>query len=462
MSYDVLVIGGGIAGLTAAWRLQSAGARVRVLEAAARVGGVLQTERFHDYLVERGPNSISKSTAALDALIDACGLREAVLLPTGDAKARFIYAKQQLYRVPLDPVALLRSRLFSWRGKLRILREPWIPRDGNGHESVADFVRRRLGPEMLQYAISPMVAGIFAGDPEQLELGSAFPIMAELEAQYGSLIRAAIKRRSGMSRQIITFRDGMQMLTDTVAARLGDAITTSARVRAITLTAHAARRYTVAYQYAGREHAIAADAIVLATPAASAAALLESHAPTVAGLLRAIPYAPVAVLHAAYRSVDCPRALEGFGCLLARDPQRHILGMLYSSSLFPNRAPVGTCLFTSFIGGMREPAAVDASDTALQQWFQQDVAAIYGITHAPAHFNVVRHASAIPQYTIGHHDRIAAIHAGLTALPGVHLTGNYVGGVSVGDTVAHATTVAERLVSPDRQSHHAAEALKMY
>lgn len=449
---DVLVVGAGISGLTAACRLHELGCRVVVLEAAAHTGGAIGTVRDQGALYERGPNSILETNPHIGELIDRLGIRNQRIDTSPISARRFVVRKGRLVPLPTSLPAFIGTPLFSVPAKLRLLREPFIPSaSANLEESVADFVVRRLGREFLDYAIEPFVAGIYAGDPRQLSVAAAFPKLHALEQRYGSLIRGQIggarerAKRNEKSRAVATsfsFVHGLQTLTDALTARAG-AVRTETRATRIRPASQGGITVTVQGKASTAE--LRARAVILGVPAEQAAALVRDFAPSSASALTAIPYAPVASVASVYRRADVAHPLDGFGFLAPRVEQRRILGTLFSSSMFEGRARQDEVLLTTFLGGQREPAFPALPDTEMVQLVDEELRALLGARSAPVSATVTRWPRAIPQYTIGHLERIREAVKAESALPGLFLCASYRGGVAVGDCIESAFRTAERV-----------------
>ena len=445
---DVIVIGGGISGLAAAWALQRRGVSVMLLEAAARAGGTIGSAREQDCLFEAGPNSTLETTPLIGSLLDELGIIGERIYANPEARNRYILRNSRLIALPLSPFAFFSTPLFSAGAKLRLLREPFVSRGAaDAEESVAAFVRRRLGGELLDYAINPFVAGVYAGDPETLSVRAAFPRLHELEQKYGSLIRGQVLgarerarnlEQSKHSAAMLSFKRGMQTLPDAIASRLAR-VEFNAEAVAV---APENGGFTVTASGANGPHDLHAHAVVLATPAAAAAKLVAPFAPQAAGALAAIPYPPVAVAISGYRRSAIAHALDGFGFLVPQRERRQILGTIFSSTLFDQRAPPEVALLTTFIGGMRQPDLAQLEPDEIADIAQAELAALLG---APAHaefVRVTRWPRAIPQYTLGHLDRIAQIERAERDIPGLFFCANYRGGIALGDCIKSADRVA--------------------
>lgn len=446
---DVIVVGGGISGLACAWGLQQRGLDVIVLEAEKRAGGTIGTTRSGEYLFESGPNSTLDTTPLLRRLLDEAGIAHERVDASTAARNRYVVRDGRLLALPLAPSALLSTALFSRRAKLRLFAELLVARGpSQGDESVAAFVRRRLGGEFLDYAVDPFVAGVYAGDPELLSVRAAFPRLHELEQKHGSLLagqllgaraRARDPEQSKRTATMFAFRDGMQTLTDALARRLAH-VELTCEVVGIAC-GNGRQRVTVRTHGASRE--FESRAVVLAVPAYVAAGLVASFAPGAGEALAAIPYSPIAVVVSGYRSGALAHPLDGFGVLVPRRERRNMLGAIFSSTLFAHRAPRDHALLTTFVGGARQPHLAGLDDDALAALVHAEHSILLG-ARAPADFvRVKRWPRAIPQYTLGHLGRIAAIGEAERSMPGLFFCANYRGGVSVGDCVKSAAHTAE-------------------
>lgn len=453
---DFAILGGGISGLATAWFLQERGHSVQVFEKNARVGGCIGSNDENDFLVERGPNSTLENNSAIGDLIESVGLQRQLREANPQAKRRYVMKHRELIALPGSPPAFLATRLFSPLAKLRLLAEPFIGRAKCGHrqiceESIADFVRRRLGNEFLDWAIDPFVSGVYAGDPERLSVQAATRKIYALEQEYRSLIVGAVRRklagrRSGPAPagRLVGFADGMQTLPDAIAAALGsERVATGAAVEQLTRTEQG-WRLTIP----GRQP-VDARQVVLSLPADSAAALLQPLSPHLANELEAIEYAPVASVALGFRREQVSHPLDGFGFLVPRREQLQTLGSLFSSTLFPGRAPKDHVLTTSFIGGARNPRVLGQHQDALVTQVLKDIGPVLGVSGAPVFQQITIWERAIPQYTIGYNARLTRVRHALGQLGNIHARANWLDGISVADCIGNAREFARSVDDPN-------------
>jgi oxygen-dependent protoporphyrinogen oxidase len=446
-----LVIGAGISGLSCAYALKKSGQNVVVLEAGARPGGVIQSSEERGYLVELGPQSFG-ATGAFGDLLQELGLNDQVLEAPA-AAARYVWTGERLVSVPMTLPAFLASDLLSWKSKCRVFFEPFgttCPPEGD--ESVAAFTRRKFSDELFERLVDPFVSGIYAGDAEQISLRAAFPKVYEAEKSTGSVMRGMIKLRqkSGAGRavssrrrsRLITFRSGNETLVRALADRLGRALCCHTAVEKI---AKAGDGYLAEARRNGASEQISCARLVIATPAGTAAGLLEGLAPEVSVSLAGIAYAPLAVVSLGYRREQIPHGLAGFGFLAPRSSGLRALGTVWNSSLFPDRAPQGQVLLTTFVGGASDPSIVALSPQELSEIVRRDLATVLGVTGPPAMQRVTQYTQAIPQYNLGHTERLEKARHALRAVPGLWVVGNYWKGPAVGACFENSLAVAEQV-----------------
>jgi protoporphyrinogen/coproporphyrinogen III oxidase len=435
-----VVIGGGIAGLTVARARQRAGVETLLLERGPEPGGVIRSVRRDGFLLETGPNTVRPTPELLDLVAELALGSE--LLVSDPRLPRYVDFRGRLYPLPTSPLALITTRLLSLSGKLGILAEPLRRRPAPPEESVRDFFTRRFGPEVADRVVAPFISGIFAGDASRLSAPGAFPALTRWEREAGSVLLGAIRgtraSRGGTSRArvrgLLSFREGLSTLPRAMARSLGNAFRAGAAVDRI---GPAAGRFAVR----DARGEIEADEVILAAPAADAANLVRPFAPEAAAALDSIEHPPLAVLHLAWPLAALRRPLAGFGHLVVPDASRRILGAVWSSGLFPGRAPEGQALLTVFLGGVRDPETPRLPDGRLVDLAVRDLEAEGLVRGAPSLLLATRWERSIPQYTNGHASRMEALARAETRWPGLKFAGNYRGGISVGDVVKAARAV---------------------
>lgn len=449
---DAIVIGAGISGLTVAHGLKKRGRTVTILEAGSRAGGVIGTRQRDGALFELGPNSTLDTTPSIAKLLHDLNLGGERVDADAVTATRFVVRGGKLVALPASPGAFFTTSAFTLGAKLRLLREPFVATGPPGvDESIAAFVRRRLGSEFLDYAVDPFVAGVYAGDPERMSVAAAFPRLHALEQRYGSLIRGQLvgareRRRNpemaANAAPTFSFRHGMQTLTDALANALTP-IDFELTVRRV------ARDVDGAFVVEGQRHdqrlVFRARTVVLCAPARAAAAMVTDVAADAAAALASIEYAPIVVVAGAYRRVDVAHSLAGFGFLVPTKERRAILGCLFSSSMFDGRAPEDAVLLTAFAGGKRNPEIAAVPDGVVASAVHDELADLVGAAQRPQWQEVVRWPQAIPQYDLGHIARLRHIDAAEAAVPGLYFCASYRGGVAVGNRVKCGDTTAAQI-----------------
>ena len=455
----IVVIGGGLTGLAAAHRLASRGVEVVLFEAKSRLGGAIWTEKRDGFLLEGGADSfITNKPAGLD-LCRELGLTDR-LIGTDTARRRsFVVRKGRLLPVPEGFVMMAPSRLLplmmspilSVKGKLRLLLERFIPRKSDdSDESLGAFVKRRLGREALDRLVQPLVGGIYTADPNDLSLAATLPQFAKMERDHGSLIRAAgLQRREDKSASgaryglFASLRDGMGTLTETLAASLPRGV---ARVNSPV-------RRIVRPDPAGPWRVepldgppVDASAVLLATEAHASARLVDVFDPELAVQLRSIPYASSIVVNVGYRRDAIAHPLDGFGAVVPQGENRSILAVSFTSVKFEGRAPEGSVLMRVFVGGATQPELFDEDDSAIAELVRRELGDLLGVTGEPLVMEIMRHPRGMPQYTLGHLDRVAAIRERQAGHPGLGLAGNAFSGVGIPDCIRSGREQADLLI----------------
>lgn len=413
---------------------------------------MIQSVASDGCLFELGPQSFS-STSALDELCSDLGL-DAQRVEAPHGLPRFVLVDGKLLAVPMSPAAFLSSSLLDWKTKFAILTEVLrTTHPPEPDESIAAFTRRKFSHQLLDRLAGPFVSGIYAGDPEQISLRAAFPKVYEAERSAGSVVRDMFKttknpqaavavsrprRRPGL----ISFKKGNESLISALAAKLVSSLRCNA---AVTSLARTECEFTLGIESNGIREELRCDRLVLATPTKAAADLLRTLSPGTASSLSEMSYAPVAVVSLGYRRDQVDNPLAGFGFLIPRSAGLRTLGTVWNSSLFPQHAPDGHVLLSSFIGGATDPAAFNLSDEELSATVHKENARILGISGAPAMLRISKIERAIPQYNLGHTKRLQTIRDAVGTLPGLWLTGNYWDGPAVGSCIEHGIKIAERI-----------------
>jgi len=492
----IVIIGGGITGLAAAHRLLERTRELRkqvqvtLIEASSRVGGIVQTRERDGFLLERGPDSfLSEKPQALE-LSRRLGLESRLIETNENHRRSFIVRKGRLLPVPegfhlLAPGSLwpfITSGIFSWQGKARMAMDLLLPRgrvngaaDGNtdnsGDESLADFVRRRLGREALERMAQPMVGGIYTADPEQLSLRATMPRFLEMEREHRSLIRALRKQgipsvgeeaksaTSGARYSLfLSFDRGMQVLTDKLEERIleyktqiasgGSPPQVSIRVNTTveSLTLEGGDESPRWILKTGRNETLTADAVCLALPGHASARLLRTVDAQLASGLDGISYASSATINLAFKRADIPHPLDGFGFVVPFIEKRSLIACTFSSIKFAGRAPDGYALLRAFVGGALQPDMLDLPEADLISRVRDDLRDLLGIERPPVFSELTKWELSMPQYHVGHLEKVQRIEQRVALLPNITLAGNAYSGLGIPDCIRSGETAADQLI----------------
>lgn len=450
---DVLIIGGGITGLAAAYRLQSLlpGRSLVLAEAQPRLGGLIVTDRAGGFVVEGGPDSFLAGKPRGLGLCEELGLADRLEGPDPANRRTFVLSQGRLHPLPeglsglvparLEP--LLASDLFSSEGKARLQQESNVPpEDGNADETLGAFVTRRFGREVYENLIEPLMAGIYAGDGDQLSLQATFPQLRELERAHGSLLRglSAQPPPAGARPGFLTPRGGMQCIVDALAQQIGGVgVLRDSRVDSVEARPAG---------YRCRFHdgdKLDAEAVIIATPAHVAAGQLASLDADFSTILSAIPYASAATISLGFPIADLPHPLDGYGYVVPRSEDRPILASTWVSRKWRHRAPADSALIRLFVGRYGRDSLVAANDDTLLEAARDELRAVLGISAKPVFQRIFRWPSAMPQYTLGHPERVTALAATENRWPGVALAGIAYRGVGIPDCIRSGEEAAEHV-----------------
>ena len=430
------IIGGGISGLTTAFLLKRKGFAVTVFEQSETVGGNVQTIQKDGYTIEQGPNSLLKAPRLVD-LVRLLKLEDKVVAADAAAQKRYILSGGKLEAMGAKSFV---NGYFSLKTILSLLREPFVRSKSPENESVAEFVSRRISPEFLDKAIDPFVSGVYAGDPHNLSMRSAFPKLYEMERDFGSLIMGTFRRKTEKPDpnfpRTFSFHGGLKTLIDALASEIGDSVKTSTPIGEIVETADGK------FCAGGEEF----DAVVISTPAFKAAELIASRDPNLAELLNDVNYPQVAVVVLGFKSEKIKKELDGFGFLIPSKEKRPILGTLFHSAVFPERAPGGFQLLMTFVGGVRAGKQLDEkTDEELKTTVLEQLGEILGVAGEPDFVHIKRWRKAIPQYRVGYEKVTETVAEFEKNNPGIYFCSNFYRGISMSDCVKNAFETADSI-----------------
>lgn len=448
----ITILGAGISGLATAYWLEKEGYDVTILESSFEPGGAMMTKFVNNFLVDFGPNSGLETTPKIKEIVDDVGLSNEMIYANQEGNKRYILKNDELVPLPTSPGKFITSKLFSSSAKFRLLKEPFIGKSEDGYnQSISEFVTRRLGKEFLDYAIDPFVSGVFAGDPSKLSVKSAFPKLYRLEEIYGGLIKGMIKgakerkQRNEDSKQnakMFSFRNGMQSFPKAVANNLKGNIFYDCSIKAIRKID---QKIIVDIEKNKQKGEIVSDAILSTIPAYLLSDLISNMDNELCQHLNDIIYPPVLVLYLGYNRSSITQPLDGFGFLIPSKENKKFLGAIWSSTIFENRAQKDNAAFTIFVGGAKNldfsMSEVDRKVEEVLKEFHN----IMGISDSPIIVEKKFWKKAIPQYNLGYIDHENYFNDFENQNPGIFLSGNYRGGISVGDCIKSSFTNFEKI-----------------
>lgn len=438
----VIIVGGGISGLVTAFYLKKKQVDVTLLEASDRVGGNIKTSKENGFLYEHGPNSILANNNEVFELNKLLGLEQEVIEANKQSKKRFIVKNNQLNPIPMNPISFLTSPLLNFKGKLDILSEPFKPKNNDELESLASFVQRRIGEQALTWMINPFISGIYAGDPAKLSVAAAMPKLYNLESTYGSLIKGTlykIKQKKSFKTKTISYKDGLESLIFRLSLDLKDNILVNQKVFNI---------YPENNQWniLSDQGEFKADKLILSTPAYITADLLSPLSKKMAKILKDIVYPPVVSIGLGYKKSQIQHPLDGFGALIPRILNIETLGVLFSSTLFPQRAPEDHALLTCFIGGRLNESIAQYDENLWLNQVLEDIQPLLGITGDPSFIKTSYWPQAIPQYELGYLEKMRWFKEELAQFNNLYMRANWQGGIALGDCIEKAKQLADTIV----------------
>jgi oxygen-dependent protoporphyrinogen oxidase len=483
---NLIIVGGGIAGLSAAYYAQknAPDAQITLLEAGGRWGGKITTDRVPfdggDFIIEGGPDTFLATKPWAVALCKELGLSERLHGTNPKNKNTYVLHKKKLQplpdglamMIPTNIPSILKSQLVSWPGKARMGLDFLLPSHNGAHdESLGHFVSRRLGREAYENLIEPLMSGIYAGDGDLLSLRSTFPYLHDLEHKYGSLAHGALKMRQQMAsgvRSLPTSRRRRESSDSVPGSRSAFLTPTTGLAEIVealveTLTeigadlclntpvsqiTKADSRYLVDLSTG---ETLEADSVILATPAPVSGSLLASFDPELATVLGSIPYASTATVTMAYRQSDLFRPLDGYGYVIPRREGRRVLACTWTSTKFPHRAPEGYALIRVFVGRAGQESDIPWNEVGLLELAREELELTLGITVEPLVSRVFIWESAMPQYNLGHPEKLAKIDAALEKYPGLALAGNGYRGIGIPDCIHSGELAIEKIL--DHEGH---------
>ncbi len=450
----IVIIGGGISGLSAAWFIKEkfgSGADFRLYEKDSRLGGTIGTTREEGYTVDWGSNGFLDREPLTLEMIDKIGLKDRLYPANDKSTRRFICRGGRLWEISPHPVKFMKSGLLSLKGRLRIPLELFIPaKRDNSDESIYDFAARRIGREAAEILIDPMVSGIFGGDARQLSLGACFPVMEKMEREYGGLFKAMIKKKrerkdkkgggpAGPTGHLTSFRGGLYTLIEKFQELLEKHITLNTGVEHLTRAENG--RYLLTFSDRVEE----ADIIILAVPAYHAARILKTIDNEAADDLLKIPYSNLAVVCQGFRHEDVMRPLDGFGFLVPHSEKMRILGSIWTSVIFPEQAPPGTALFRTMLGGALDNEIIRQEPEKLAEMTISEMSPLMQFKCRPVFQRVFIWDRAIPQYTLGHRERLEKLEKRLEAAGNIFLAGNAYSGIGLNDCIKRSYNIVSQL-----------------
>ena len=446
MNHKIAIIGAGISGLSTAYFLNKNNINdIKIFDSSSKSGGVIQTFINDKYTYELGPNTLSVSDSRVIEMFSDLNLK--TVYPSEKSKNRYILKNGHIQKLPNSLFNFLFTKLFSTRTKIKILFEFFNKKKNNKlDESVHEFFKRRFNSEFADYVINPFIAGTYSGNPKNISLKHAFPILYELEKKFGSLTKGFIKKNKSkykIKRKIISFQSGLSELVETLSKRFEDKIHYKSKVNAIL---YENDKISLEYDLNGNIKKEQFDKVVITIPTYKLQNInFDKKSIKYADMIKDIYYPPLATVTLSYKSTSFKQKLNGFGLLVPKKENLNILGVLYLSSMFNNRAPYDETLITVFVGGARQPELAVMDETKLLDYIYKDLKRIYEISEKPLFISSKRWKKSIPQYEINYQKFLDAISTLETNCPGLIFNGNFKNGISLENNILNSLNVAKQL-----------------
>ena len=449
----IVILGAGISGLATAYWLDKKGFEITILESTGSPGGSMQTVTEEGFLIDYGPNSGLETTPLIRKIVDEIGLSKEMVYSSDISNKRFVMRNNQLHVLPTTAFSFIQTKLFSTKAKFRLMTEPFIGKSNDGYyQSMSEFVKRRLGKEFLDYAIDPFVSGVFAGDPDKLSVKSAFPKLYRLEEVYGGLIKGMIKgarerknrsEKSKQSAKMFSFINGMQSFPKAIALKMNDKINYNCVVKSVEKNNNG---YKIIFDKNNSLQELESKYVVSTLPAYNASNIFRELDQNIVKQMDNIYYPPVMVLFIGFRKESIGIPLNGFGYLIPSKEKKSYLGAIWSSTIFPNRCDDSKAAFTLYVGGSRMPNLFELNKAELINKVVNEFKETMKIKDEPLFITDRMWLKAIPQYNVGYIEQENYFNKFEKEHPGIFLSGNYRGGISVGDCIKNSEITVSRLM----------------
>jgi len=448
---NIAIIGGGISGLSALHFIRTRypdTINVSLFEKDERLGGTIGTDRSDGFISDWGPNGFLDKVPLTLQMINELGLDDIIEQARPTADKRFIYRKGHLHEIEPSPIKFMKSSVLSVMGRLRLAKEPFVkPKTDDSDESIFDFAERRIGREATENMIVPMVSGIFGGDARKLSLRACFPAMAQMEKEHGSLVKAMMAKKknggggpAGPGGRLTSFRNGLFTLVEKMHDIYSEYIEPGKEIIRIEKMENEEFRLTFNDNSAGKF-----DGVICAVPTYAASSMILHLDSELGLLLDSIPYAPIAVVSLGFRREAVSHDLNGFGFLVPRTEKIKILGSIWTSSIYPGRSPDGMVQFRTMIGSATNPELIELDNDSLVKLALDDLNGIIGINDNPQFIRVFKWNLGIPQFLLGHPEKMEKMDKIVKQYPGLQFTGNAYDGVGLNDCVTRSEKVVGRL-----------------